>query len=104
MAMVWLEGLCQWKNSNETSGDQSSNLLPYSAVPQPTAPLCAPLFNGFWGYFLGVKCLGCEVNHSPHLVPRVIMSVPVPLLPLYAFMAWRGENFYLLLHVFLCDV
>jgi len=87
MAIVWLERLCQWKNSNETSVNQSSNLVPCSAVPQPTAPLCVPLFNGFWGCFMGVKWLGCEINHSPHLVPRLKMSVPVSLLPLYALMA-----------------
>jgi hypothetical protein len=95
MAIIWLEGLCQWKNSNETSWNQSGNLLPCSTVPQPIVPLCAPLFNGFWGYFLGVKQLGCEVNHSPHPVPRVRMSVPVPLLPLCAFMVWRRKIFTL---------
>jgi len=38
-AIVGPEGLCQWKKSNDTIGNQTRDLLPCSAVPQTTAPL-----------------------------------------------------------------
>ena len=37
-ALVQQEGLCQWKISNDTIGNGSSDLLACSAVPQPSAP------------------------------------------------------------------
>ena len=40
-AIMQPEGLCQ-KNSNDTIGNRTGDLLACSAVPQPTAPLRAP--------------------------------------------------------------
>jgi hypothetical protein len=36
------------KNSNDNIGNQTCNLLAYSAVPQPTAPLRAPYLKKYW--------------------------------------------------------
>jgi len=36
-AIVRLEGLCQWKNSNDTIGNRTRDIPTCSAVPQPTA-------------------------------------------------------------------
>ena len=41
-AIVWPEGLCQWKISDDTIGNRTRNLLTCSAVPQPTAPPRSP--------------------------------------------------------------
>ena len=41
-AIVRPEGLCQWKNSNDTIGNRTRDLLTCSAVPQPTAPPRSP--------------------------------------------------------------
>ena len=35
------------KNSNDTIGNHTNELLAYSAVPEPTAPLRAPI-QDFW--------------------------------------------------------
>jgi hypothetical protein len=37
-AIVRPEGLCQWKNSNDTIGNRTRDLPASRAVPQPTAP------------------------------------------------------------------
>ena len=37
---------------------------------------------------------GREVNHSLLLVSRLRMNGAVPLLPIYAFMAWTGKTTY----------
>jgi hypothetical protein len=44
------ERIMSMKNSNETIGNQTHYLLACSAVPQPTAPQCNPVFtvNGFY--------------------------------------------------------
>ena len=42
MDIARLEGLCQRKNSNDTVGNRTRNLLTCVAVPQPTAPPLAP--------------------------------------------------------------
>ena len=42
-AIVRPEGLCKWKNSNDTIGNRTRDLMACSAVPQPTAPPRPPL-------------------------------------------------------------
>jgi hypothetical protein len=37
---------------------------------------------------LGLKWPGREVNHSPHLVPRLRMRGQIPSLHHYPFVAW----------------
>lgn len=44
----------------------------------------------------GVQQPRDEIAHSPHLDPRLRMSVAIPLLPLYAFMLWIVTTLYLL--------
>jgi len=41
-ALVWPEGLCQWKNSNDTIRNWTHNFPTCGTVPQPTAPPCTP--------------------------------------------------------------
>jgi hypothetical protein len=41
-AIVWPEGLCQWKIFSDTIRNRTRNLPVCSAVPQPTAPPHAP--------------------------------------------------------------
>jgi hypothetical protein len=57
------------------------------------------LFNGYWGSFLGVKWLWCEVNHSLPSSAKVKNEWNYTFIPLYAFMAWTGtallDRFYL---------
>jgi hypothetical protein len=44
------------KNSNDTTGNRTCNLLTCSAVPQPTAPLCtAPYTKQKWKYWSPVS-------------------------------------------------
>jgi hypothetical protein len=50
------------------------------------------LFNGYRVSFQGVKRPRREVDHFP-LVRRLKISGVIPLLPLYAFMAWTRKNF-----------
>jgi len=59
---------------------------------QPWGPLCL-LYNEYGGYFLGVKWFSHEVDHSPHLAPRLRMNGAIPLLPSYAFMTLTGTTF-----------
>jgi len=59
------------------------------------------LFVGYQGSVLGVKWPGQMTTHL-HLVQRLRMSVAIPLLPLYAFMAWRGITF--LFCLFMLDI
>jgi len=37
---------------------------------------------------------GVKLTTNPHLVLRLRMSGAIPLLPLYALMAWTGNFFY----------
>jgi hypothetical protein len=49
-------------------------------------------FSGFRGSFPGLNWPNSEVDHHLYLVTRLGMSGSIPLLPLYAFMAWTGTN------------
>jgi hypothetical protein len=49
------------------------------------------LINMCGGSFPGVKRPGREADHSPHLVSK-LRSRAIPLISLYAFMAWRRTN------------
>jgi hypothetical protein len=49
------------------------------------------LLSGFQCSFLGVKWAGCKLTSHLILVQRLRMSGAIPLLPLYAFMLWRGK-------------
>jgi len=37
---------------------------------QPWDPLSLP-YNGYWVSFLGIKWQGCDIDHPPHLVPKL---------------------------------
>jgi hypothetical protein len=50
------------------------------------------LYNGYRFYFPWLKRLGFSVDHSTHLPPR-LKSRAIPLLPLWAFMAYSGVKF-----------
>jgi hypothetical protein len=69
----------------------------FSSSPTPTQPPIQWVLVFFPGGGGLEKWLECEVNHKLHLVLRLRMTGAIPLLPLYAFMAWR-ENFTFLLH------
>jgi hypothetical protein len=45
---------------------------------------------------LGIKWPKCEVDHSIPLMQRLRMSGAMPLVSLYAFMAWKGTSFTLI--------
>jgi hypothetical protein len=46
----------------------------------------------YWVSFLGVKQPGVMLTTDLHPVLKLRMSGAIPLLPLYAFMAWTGET------------
>jgi hypothetical protein len=46
-------------------------------------------------WYRGVKGPQREVNHSFHLVRRLKTSGAITLLPLYAFMAYKGQLYHL---------
>jgi len=65
----------------------------------PRLALCPPNlpFNVYEGSFLCVRQLGCQVNHSLHLVQRLTTSAAIPTLPLYAIMEQSGKKPFLYL-------
>ena len=50
------------------------------------------IFNRYRGSFSDVKRLGCEWITQLRLMARLRMSGVTHLLPLYAFMSWRGTT------------
>jgi len=52
------------------------------------------LFSGYRGSFLGVHGWGMKLTTHLHLLPTIRMSKAVPLLPIYAFMAWTGKTLH----------
>jgi hypothetical protein len=54
-----------------------ANLTSYSMAPALFSP--------------GLKRPGHKVQHSPLSLPRLRMSGTIPLITLYAFMAWTGK-------------
>ena len=70
--------------------------LNITALKRPSSRLCS----GSCGSFSCVKQSGRETNHSflnsaldGELAPRLRMSGAIPLLRLYAFMAWTGKTY-----------
>jgi len=57
-AVVRLEGLYQWKKSNDTIGNRTRDPPACSAVPQPTAPPRAATEMSTRNIYLGVKAAG----------------------------------------------
>jgi len=57
-AIVWPEGLCQWKKSDDTIRYQTRDLPACSAVPQPTAPPRAPRSNLIGGRYSALVQIG----------------------------------------------
>jgi len=49
------------------------------------------LFSGYQCFFLGVHGQGMKLTTHIHLLPRLRMSGAVPLIPIYAFVAWTGK-------------
>jgi hypothetical protein len=47
------------------------------------------------GFFPGIKCAGCTVDHSPHIGLRLRISLAIHLLPLYVFtmQTWTTSPF-----------
>jgi hypothetical protein len=76
-------------------GSNSGSLKIFVSSPKRPAWLWGrPVFwsvGGGGGSSPGIKCLGCEVDHS-HLVPRLRISGDIPSFPLYAFMVWTGTT------------
>jgi hypothetical protein len=50
------------------------------------------LFRGYWRSSLGTKRAEHKFNYTPPCSSRLRMSRSIPLLPLYAFMAWTWET------------
>ena len=73
------------KNSNDTIGNRTRDLLTCSAVPQPTVPPRSPIQ---WvpGLFSRVKGPGSEVDHSFFKPKLGMCGAELPFL-LYASMA-----------------
>jgi hypothetical protein len=58
------------------------------------------LFNGYQNLFtVGCSSLGVKVTPNLFIVLRVRMSGAIPLLPLYAFVARRGETFTFAIYI-----
>jgi hypothetical protein len=68
-AIVRPEGLCQWKKSNDTIGNQTRDLPACSAVPQPIAPPRAQLCF----YYLELK----RVDSNSRQI-GITMCTPLP--------------------------
>ena len=54
---------------------------------------------GLHGLLYGELFKEHEVDHSPHLLPRLRMNAAIPLLPVYACMVWTGTTLALPLFV-----
>jgi hypothetical protein len=52
------------------------------------------LFSGYQGSFLGVHGQGMKLTTLLHLVPRLRMNGAVPLLLIYAFIAWTRKTLH----------
>jgi hypothetical protein len=57
---VQQEGICQWKNSNDTIGNRIRDLPACNAVPQPTAP---PAAGPSDCNILQYNCVWCHPRH-----------------------------------------
>ena len=51
------------------------------------------MYNGYWGTFKGVKCLGCDFDQHLHLQPRLRMRGTISVLPTCTGVVWTGINF-----------
>jgi len=61
-AIVRPKRLCQWKKSNDTTGNRTRDIQACRAVPQPTAQPHAPVLQGFPRYLIikYLKIFQCE--------------------------------------------
>jgi len=50
------------------------------------------VYNGYWGTFKGVKCLGCDSDQHLHLQPRSRMRGTISVLPTCTGVVWTGIN------------
>ena len=69
------------KNSNDTIGDQTRDLLTCSAAPQPTALPCAPLLF----YSTNIKIVPTYFNSVQSVQPVLIKYILMFCLNLYGF-------------------
>ena len=63
----------------------------FFCYPKRPDQLWGLLFKGYRGSFAGGKAAGVLTTYV-HLAPSLRMSPAVPLLPLYALMAWTGKT------------
>ena len=64
------------------------------AHPASYSMITGALFGGGW------NCRSLKLTTHLHLVPRLRMSGAIPLLPLYAFVAWTGKALPFYLSIF----
>jgi len=76
------------RGSNPGRGKVFSPKLPYQLCGPPSLPL-----NGYREFFPGYIGHVVKLTTHPHLVSRLRMSRLIPLLLLYAFMAWTGKAY-----------
>jgi len=64
------------------------NFLFHTSPDQPWGQTNLP-YNGYWNCFLRVQQLGHDVEHPPHLVPRLRTSTLIPLFLLRLYDTWQ---------------
>jgi hypothetical protein len=91
----WTQSLwCYWVVTGSYTGRDkvifSSQIHPDQFWGPPSL-----LFCDYWGSFLAKSGRGVKLTTHLHLVPRLLMTGAITLLPLLAFMTWTGTNLFL---------